>query len=428
MTYDAARQRVVMFGGWMSGTQDDTLWEWDGAAWTQHAVDGPTARVDSALAFDPGRHVVVLHGGTPSTHNEPAAGYETWEWDGAAWTRRTVVPGDTEAHAMANDSARGEIVLFGGPQALGDESPNTYVLDSGGWRVAATDGPSPRSWPGMAYDSLRGVTVLAGGAGGFDYNGHTWEWNGVTWTLNDAITAAPDVPRLGMVFDEARGVVLTNSPGDGPMNETWSYDGVDWTRVSTEGPSLRERHAMAYDRHRGVTVLFGGVLDDPNFLGDTWEWDGQQWELRSTTGPSPRFEHAMAYDPLRRVVVMSGGVGATGTESTDVWEWDGISWQIRPERLEVSQFSHAMAYDELRRRMVLVGDGTWAMERTILGDVDKDHDVDTHDFALFTLCFGGANAPPPDSCPESVWPDFDDDGDVDLSDYAILAAGFTGSL
>src|SRR5206468_2427231 len=60
--------------------------------------------------------------------------------------------------------------------------------------------------------------------------------------------------------------------------------------------TARAGHAMAYDRGRGVTVLFGGS-DGPND-GETWEWDGSRWRLKATSGPLPRNGHAMAYDSV----------------------------------------------------------------------------------------------------------------------------------
>jgi hypothetical protein len=61
-------------------------------------------------------------------------------------------------------------------------------------------------------------------------------------------------------------------------------------------------------------------------------------------------------------------------------------------------------------------------------DFDGDRDVDLSDFAVFALCFNGANAPPAESCPAGANADFDGDGDVDLVDMAALAAAFTGSI
>ena len=49
--------------------------------WMQVAADGPSPRNGAALAYDARRERVVLFGGS-------GASPETWEWDGARWTRR----------------------------------------------------------------------------------------------------------------------------------------------------------------------------------------------------------------------------------------------------------------------------------------------------------------------------------------------------
>ena len=49
---------------------------------------------------------------------------------------------------------------------------------------------------------------------------------------------------------------------------------------------------MAYDSKRGRTVLFGGSAGNVN-LNDTWEWDGQDWTQVADTGPPARGGHAM---------------------------------------------------------------------------------------------------------------------------------------
>src|SRR5205814_2490265 len=79
MIYDAARQRVVLFGGDSLGAPlfGDT-WEWDGENWTQVQDMGPSARVFHAMAHDSSRGRSVLFGG------QTAVGLigDTWEWDG----------------------------------------------------------------------------------------------------------------------------------------------------------------------------------------------------------------------------------------------------------------------------------------------------------------------------------------------------------
>lgn len=138
MAYDAARQRVVLFGGIDArGTFGDT-WLWDGAYWTQVANTGPQARRNHALAYDSVRQQVVLFGGTAggATRLE-----DTWIWDGLNWTQVAESgPVPRRAHAMASDNARGLIVLFGG-EARDRELSDTWEWDGSEWTQREETGP-----------------------------------------------------------------------------------------------------------------------------------------------------------------------------------------------------------------------------------------------------------------------------------------------
>src|SRR5262245_20095265 len=130
-----------------------------------------------------------------------------------------------------------------------------------------------------------------------------------------------------MAYDRARGVtVLFGGSDQTPEGDTWVWGGSVWTRRATGGPSPRTGHAMAYDSARGATVLFGGTANGPN--GETWEWDGNSWTLKATSGPSSRSKHAMAYDSARGVTVLFGGFDG-GARSGETWEWDGHAWTLK---------------------------------------------------------------------------------------------------
>lgn len=118
--YDAARERVVIFGGiGASGYLDDT-WEWDGMRWTDasppRTSGGPSARAGHTLVYDPVRRRSVLFGGSTDITQLD----DQWEWDGARWTPRPTLPQPPARsfHAMVYDAARGGLVMFGGTARL----------------------------------------------------------------------------------------------------------------------------------------------------------------------------------------------------------------------------------------------------------------------------------------------------------------------
>ncbi len=90
-------------------------------------------------------------------------------------------------------------------------------------------------------------------------------------------------------------------------------------RTPSSSPPARSTAFVAYDSHRGVTVLFGGTSSQGTLLADTWEWDGTDWTKKEPVHSPPAQEgQTLAYDPARRRCVL---LGAHGT-----WLWDGSDW------------------------------------------------------------------------------------------------------
>jgi hypothetical protein len=91
MAFDARLQRVVLFGGLTAGGGRNDLWQWDGDAWSQLPVaDGelvPRARWSTSLNYDAARGRLVLFGG----RGDGGVTGDTWEWDGA-WRQWTPAP------------------------------------------------------------------------------------------------------------------------------------------------------------------------------------------------------------------------------------------------------------------------------------------------------------------------------------------------
>ena len=113
-----------------------------------------------------------------------------------------------------------------------------------------------------------------------------------------------------------------------------AYAQLDWDDWDTDQVDMGHRygHSMVYDSSRNVIVLFGGIDEDRNFLGDTWEWDGENWVNVASDGPGIRAYHDMVFDSARNACVIYGGVFVenviSGSETvySDTWEWRGVKW------------------------------------------------------------------------------------------------------
>jgi hypothetical protein len=183
MAYDSAHDILIIQGGG-NGQQilPGATWGFDGATWKllAQAGEGPGERAHHAMVYDSRRRRVVLYGGI-GTQREPTRAAETWEWDGAKWSRVGVngPPGPRSRHRMAYDAKRGLTLLFGG-----SDDARTWGWDGVQWRVLAETGPSPRQLHAMSYDSRRGRVLLFGGTpGGAEF----WEWDGAGWTQHERV-------------------------------------------------------------------------------------------------------------------------------------------------------------------------------------------------------------------------------------------------
>lgn len=294
------------------------------------------------------------------------------------WAQSEVVgPSIRSSHAMVFDSNRGRTVLFGGygPKPDGSEYlSDTWEFDGSSWSLRTTGGPSARQNPAMAFDSARSRVVMFGG---FAFNpgpvtyGQTWEWNGTAWSM--VSSSGPSARYMhAMAYDAARQqTILFGGLADGVYRDTvtWAWNGSAWTQAASSGPTTRFGHAMAYDPIRQKMVLFGGFGgsgDVKTLLRDTWEWNGSGWTLITGAGPVARQYHAMAFDASRGKIVLVGGRGVDGATLQDVWEWNGATWSLLTDTAPSARESTALSFDASRQRLMLVGGFS---ERGRFGDV-----------------------------------------------------------
>lgn len=276
-------------------------------------------------------------------------------------------PGDRSGNGLCFDPSSGRTVLFGGQSGL-QKLNDTWQWDGTDWtQLTPATAPPPRAASGMAYDVGRGRLVVFGGYGGVTgFLGDTWEWDGTDWQQRFSAHAPAARGNAGMVYENARGKVLLFGGELQPpvppwlfVNDTWQWDGTDWTQLTpASAPPPRAACGMVYDHGRGRTVLFGGFAGSRK--NDTWEWDGANWQQSFPVHvPERRNSHGMAYDGARQRVVMFGGVPDWVGTLRDTWEYDGTDWAQTAPPVSPPGYM-PMTYDPVRGRVVLsTGYSTW---------------------------------------------------------------------
>jgi hypothetical protein len=233
MSYDMDRGRVVAFGGFNGARLADT-WDWDGTAWTQRMIAGPSGRQYTAMAYDSARGVTVLFGGQigPMSGDRES---DTWEYNGAGggtWT--LVVPSGMGAtlrdqHAMAYDSQNRNFVMFGGYAGGGNVLSDTWIYTPG-------SAPTITQEPMDQMASIGGTAmfaVLAEGPGDI-----TYQWYHGAMPLEDggsisgAHSSTLTIGPVGPGDVGAYSVLVSNGCGEIPSSEaTLSVGGActaDW--------------------------------------------------------------------------------------------------------------------------------------------------------------------------------------------------------
>ena len=177
MSFDSDQQRTLLFGGILPGGVTADTWQYDGTAWTQAEDTGPPARQSHGMVYASDRKRTVLFGGA---NESQAALSDTWEWDTTKWTHVQDIGPARESMAMAFTGS--SAALFGGyngaqgnPAALfGD----TWGWDGKYWVERQDMGPQVRQLHAMAFDSARSRLVLFGGTAVLERDsqlGDTWE-------------------------------------------------------------------------------------------------------------------------------------------------------------------------------------------------------------------------------------------------------------
>ena len=327
--YDSIHDRMIVYGGF-NGSYLGDVWALDFTGtptWTQLTPAGspPAARADFALIYDPTQDRVVLFGGYDGVTLPDLRLSDVWSLDLAgapAWHKIDVPAGPTarSGHRGIYDPVRNRMVVFGGYDSwyLND----VWALSLGAtpsWTPILPSGslPAARVEHSVLYDSVQDCLLVFGGEDNDYYYGDTW-------------------------------VLPLASP-------------TSWTLLEVYGATPRWGQAAAYDAGQNSVFMFGGY--SYGVMGDTWALDlaGMAWSelIGGPVAPSPRVTTTMIADPIRHRLLLFGGGGGPAFMS-DTWELSlgvvpGWSQLITAGTPPPGRRLHGAVYDPVRDRMIVFG-------------------------------------------------------------------------
>lgn len=197
--------------------------------------------------------------------------------------------------------------------------------------IAAPTAPSARSDALLAFDVMNNRMLLYGGNWLNDF----WSLAGGTWTQLSPATLPSTRSRAGMASVPLLGEIVLygglGSTGQYALDETWRYDGTDWTQLAPiTSPGGLYRHGLAFDELRQTIVLFGGRYNSwiqNQCKSDTWEFANGNWTFASPTiSPPGLVDVAMSWHPGMNQVLLFGGLDASGLAHDETWAYDGTAW------------------------------------------------------------------------------------------------------
>jgi Galactose oxidase, central domain/FlgD Ig-like domain/Kelch motif len=397
--YDPVNERMLVFGGFDTGTRND-VWTLSLAGpptWQQVSPTGtpPTPRAEHVAVYDPVRQRMIVIGGD----NGGTANNEVWELalSGSPVWNQIAVQGSTpnarSRHSAIYDPDGDRVLVFGGIDAVTGATNQTWELSLSGtptWNLLVTSGPPPlvRFDHGAVHDPIGQRVLVFGGEAGDSFD-DTWELTlraSPTWSLlHPAGFAYPPRHAHSVIYDAAHQRLVAfggtvQEDVEFRTNEVMALtlDGpLAWTRpVNETRPFPRMGHSAVIDVPRHRMVTFGGTVSSGALFNDAWSLDlteDQGWTLLAPSGtpPAARFDHAAIYDPVGQRMIVFGGRNASGATFSGVSQlslsgssaWSAMAVTGNPP---APRAGHTAVYDAARNRMLVFG-GT--SSGTVFNDV-----------------------------------------------------------
>lgn len=380
MVYQDHDNTLLLFGG-LCAVADGTVakaWQWNGTTWADVATSSAGRVTGAAMGYDPLRQVVVMFGGFDAFESSPRSItmlFRDRNWKIATLTTR---PSPRSLYSFTTDPTTQTVWLFGGVSEHNDVYLNDVWGYRGGQFFSKTfkGAPATCEAPMAAFDSNRNRTVfVCWTLTSTDFD--VYEFDGVEFKSTNPRNK-PEARRFGtLVYDENLKKVVLFGGFDlaDYKDDTWTWDGTNWTEVKRDKPPNRALHAMWYDPIQKRTILYGGIGRESiehrvDRFSDMWAFDGQRWtKLNVANTPGERLGAQYAVDPNSGKLLLFGGMKAELTDpenensrrqffANDTWQWDGGSstWtKLEPARSPAPRQNARLAYDPHSKRLILFG-------------------------------------------------------------------------
>lgn len=208
--------------------------------------------------------------------------------------------------------------------------------------------PPARFGHGMAYDPIRGYTIMAGGQNRNQQAlTDTWTWDGTAWTQQAA--SFPNGRNCKLCFDPLSNQVIAATFDRIPQIsavylDLHAWDGTAWIatgRLLLNNNSI-EYPMIAFDFSRNEMVAY--ATGSSTGYQEIFTWDGAAWTTRTCPsipswpfGPSLYYggEPSMSWDPTSQAIVLTAGFDTfppsqnPNPYGTRYWQWTGFNWQQR---------------------------------------------------------------------------------------------------
>ena len=259
------------------------------------------------------------------------AGNEVWifSFDSLSWTRVDAPNGPTPrgSPAAISDPVRDRMVVVGGWPASGpSDEVWAFSFANHTWS-GLPKGPSARFDMGAATDSTN--AWFYGGYVGFQATDELWRFDlsSDTWTLLPQSQVRP-TPRtnMGIGINAGSLYIFGGHDTNGLTPGMWRYEfsSQSWTQLSPTGtPGAGAHFASPTDSACGVLLLAGGDHDDNIDVQttDVFSFPQQSFaRLPTTVDFSPSRRHGvLVLEPQSRTLMLFGGIHDPSQLLGDTW-------------------------------------------------------------------------------------------------------------